>query len=215
MDAIRTLSRPRLEAEGLARVGVGPIDLRVDAGACLAITGPSGAGKSVLLRMLADLDPHEGVVRLDGEDSRTLSGPAWRRHIAYASAEPGWWDEDVAAHFPQKGSAGAETAANLARAFGLPETALTGPVARLSTGERQRLGLIRTLLLDSPVLLLDEPTGPLDPDATARVEAELRRRLASGVAIVLVTHSAPQAERLGAQVLRMEDGQLREMKVHA
>ena len=83
-----------------------------------------------------------------------------------------------------------------------------GPVVRLSTGERQRLALIRALAVTSPVLLLDEPTGALDEDSTQRMEAVLRECLATGVMIAMVTHSPEQAAQLGHRHLRMTDRQL-------
>jgi ABC-type lipoprotein export system ATPase subunit len=85
---------------------------------------------------------------------------------------------------------------------------LTAQIVQLSTGERQRLALIRALALASPVLLLDEPTGALDQDSTQRVEAVLQERLAAGVVIAMVTHSTEQAARLGHRHLRMENRHL-------
>ena len=81
-------------------------------------------------------------------------------------------------------------------------------VRQLSTGERQRLAIVRALALAPPVLLLDEPTAPLDPESVGRVEAVLRERLQAGTTIVLVTHDPRQAERLGAQAARMRRRQL-------
>jgi ABC-type sulfate/molybdate transport systems ATPase subunit len=81
-------------------------------------------------------------------------------------------------------------------------------VNELSTGERQRLGLVRALALDPRVLLLDEPTAALDQAATGRVEAELRRYLEGGAAILMVTHSAEQAGRMARRSWRMEQGRL-------
>jgi ABC-type iron transport system FetAB ATPase subunit len=178
----------------------GPFDLEVAAGACVAITGPSGSGKSLFLRMIADLDPNQGEVALDGRDRRSFPAPEWRRRVVYNAAETGWWDDQVAPHFPLL-----PRAREMAPALGLDTELLDGPVLRLSTGERQRLALIRTLLLEPPVLLLDEPTGALDAASTELVEAILRRRLAAGTAIVMVTHSPEQAGRLGHQHFRMAD----------
>ena len=99
-------------------------------------------------------------------------------------------------------------ARDLAARLGLSAELFEGPVHRLSTGERQRLALVRALALDSPVLLLDEPTGPLDPESVGKVEALLQDRLAAGTTILLVTHDQRQAERLGARHFRMRDRRL-------
>jgi ABC-type lipoprotein export system ATPase subunit len=81
-------------------------------------------------------------------------------------------------------------------------------VRALSTGEKQRLALIRALVLEPPLLLLDEPTGPLDPETTGEVEAVLTERLKAGCAIILVTHDPRQAERLGAAQRTMRERRL-------
>src|SRR5690606_10115868 len=79
---------------------------------------------------------------------------------------------------------------------------------RLSTGERQRLALLRALYLNSRVLLLDEPTSSLDPESVALIEQLLHKRLANGTAILLVTHDAEQAARMGSRHVLLEDGGL-------
>jgi ABC-type multidrug transport system ATPase subunit len=82
------------------------------------------------------------------------------------------------------------------------------PVTRLSTGEKQRLALIRALILDPPVLLLDEPTSALDEDTTQQIEQLLQSRLQQGVSILLVTHDKRQAERLASRIVHISRGQL-------
>jgi putative ABC transport system ATP-binding protein len=205
-SAIATDRTPRLRLASLRSALAGPFDLAVAAGECIAVAGPSGSGKSLLLRMIADLDPSEGEVALDGQDRRTFTAPAWRRRVVYSAAEPGWWHDTAAPHFPA--GAALDTARALMARLGLAPVLLDSPIVRLSTGERQRLALIRALALDPPALLLDEPTGPLDQDSTARVEAVLRERLAAGTTILIVTHSPEQAARLGHQQFRMRDRRL-------
>lgn len=186
--------------EGLRSVIAGPFDLGLDEGMCAAVTGPSGSGKSLFLRMIADLDPNEGEVRLNGHRRSAMPAADWRKQVMYVPAESGWWADTVAQHFP----------ANMHREFvsvgarlGLRSDIHDASIRQLSTGEKQRLSLIRALLRRPPVLLLDEPTGPLDEDSTARVEELLQERMATKTSIVLVTHSPNQAERLGHQRYRM------------
>ncbi len=196
---------PRLRIVNLRSQLAGPFEFELGAGECLAITGPSGAGKSLFLRMVADLDPNLGEVFLDGVEHRTLPAPAWRRKVVYSAAEPGWWHERVADHFSDEAMGFARA---MAPRLALDPALLDAQVIQLSTGERQRAALIRALALQSPVLLLDEATGALDEDSTVLVENVLRERLADGVTIAMVTHSAAQAARLGHRHLRMENRRL-------
>jgi ABC-type multidrug transport system ATPase subunit len=196
-----------LEIRSLRRLHVGPIDLRIDAGSCVSIAGRSGSGKSVLLRMIADLDPHDGDALLDGEACSKMPAPAWRRMVTYVAAESGWWDEHVADHF----AAGIDLAQWLP-AVGIDPQAGSWPVGRLSTGERQRLALLRALCPDNKVLLLDEPTSGLDAESADLVEKVLRRRLSDGGMIVLVTHDPEQALRMASAHYELEDGRIREQQ---
>jgi ABC-type iron transport system FetAB ATPase subunit len=196
---------PALLIKQLRSAFAGPFDLELAAGACAAITGPSGSGKSLFLRMVADLDPHEGEAWIEGRACTSMPAPEWRSQAIYLAAESGWWAEQVIAHFPA-GRRG-EVAA-VADRLGLASTLLEAPVSQLSTGEKQRLAIIRALLRNPKILLLDEPTGALDQDSVARVESVLQERLAAGHAIVLVTHDPGQAQRLGHQRYRMSAGRL-------
>lgn len=193
----------RLRTANLRSALAGPFDIAIDQAQCLAITGSSGSGKSLFLRMIADLDPNDGEVWLDGHPRSGFRAPDWRKQVAYAAAESGWWHDTVADHFPDVPAARA-----IAERLGLKAELIDGPVLRLSTGERQRLALARTLLRDAPVLLLDEPTGPLDENAVSLAETLLRERLAGGTAIVMVTHDPAQAARLGDIHLVMRSGRL-------
>ena len=197
---------PLLCARGLRSHFGGPFDFEVQAGECVVIQGPSGAGKSVLLRMLADLDPHEGEALLDGRASGSMPAPAWRSQVVYQAAEPAWWEASAGEHFgPEQRGFVEEAMAALGLATGLLDT----EIERLSTGERQRLALVRSLATQPRVLLLDEPTAALDPDSVARAESLLAARLKDGTAILIVTHSAEQARRMAHRIFRLEQGKLR------
>jgi putative ABC transport system ATP-binding protein len=194
-----------LRIESLFSPLAGPFDLTAHKGECVAITGASGSGKSLFLRMVADLDPNEGSIRLDDRRRASFAAPAWRRCVIYVAAESGWWADSVDAHFERSQLAEAK---ELAARLDLKLDLFSGPVARLSTGERQRLALLRALLLKPAVLLLDEPTGSLDHDSVGRVEAVLGERLAAGLILILVTHDPAQAKRLGGQRFEMIAGKL-------
>ncbi len=190
-----------LSIRGLSRAGLGPVDLDLEAGACVALSGPSGAGKSLLLRAIADLDPSDGRVSLEGDERASMPAPVWRRNVGYLAAESGWWDDTVAPHF-----ADVDRAAPLLSRLCLSPEALGWPIERLSTGEKQRLALARLLENNPRVLLLDEPTATLDPDSRAAVERVIGERLAGGAAALIVTHDEAQAGRLAARRLTMAGG---------
>jgi ABC-type iron transport system FetAB ATPase subunit len=191
-------SMPALEVLGLTSAWAGPFSLSLAGGECLAVQGPSGSGKSQLLRMIADLDQNSGSVALYGEIRESMKAPDWRRQVVYQAAEPAWWESTAGEHFT---IAQADRVAALLPRLGLREAHLTADVMRLSTGERQRMALIRSLAVEPRVLLLDEPTAALDGPSVEAVEQLLRERLQAGLAIVLVTHSAQQAERMGHRQL--------------
>lgn len=192
-----------IRTTALRRLGVGPVDLQVEAGTCVSLAGPSGAGKSVLLRMIADLDPHEGDALLDGRACSATPAPQWRRLVTYVAAEPGWWEPTVEGHFP----AGADLAPRLAQ-VGIAADAAGWPVERLSTGERQRIALLRAITPKVRVLLLDEPTSGLDAASVALVENLLRGAMARGVAILMVTHDPAQAARMASRRLQLREGRV-------
>lgn len=183
----------------------GPFSFSVPRGKGLAISGPSGSGKSLLLRMLADMDPVEGSVSLDGEDRAAMPAPAWRQRVGLVPARSGWWDEQVGEHFAP---AQTDERNTLASELFLSHCLFDQSVENASTGERQRLALIRALLARPKVLLLDEPSSSLDPVATLAVEAVLRQRMERGLIVVMVTHDAVQAERFADETLHMRSGLL-------
>ena len=194
-----------LSIRGLARPGLAPVDLDLEAGECVAVLGPSGAGKTLLLRAIADLDPNEGEASLGGEARSGMSGPAWRRRVGYLASESGWWADGVGAHF-----ADTVAAASIIKALGLPADVFGWQVARTSTGERQRLALARLLEQAPEVMLLDEPSSGLDAAAAAKVEVLIRERLEAGAAALIATHDPALAERIAARRLAVEGGRVTE-----
>lgn len=186
-----------LTVSGLKRLHIS-VSFDLQDGECVALQGPSGVGKTLLLRALADLDPNEGTVKLDGTLREAIPAPAWRKRVTYLAAEPGWWSDTVQEHF----TAWAD-ALPLVKRLSLPDDCGPWPIQRLSTGERQRLGLVRALMLRSRVLLLDEPTSALDPASAAAVESLIGERISSGTSVIWSTHDNTQARRVGSRIFAM------------
>jgi ABC-type iron transport system FetAB ATPase subunit len=200
-----TTQAVNLRIDALRNTWAGPFSMSIDRGTCLTVTGASGSGKSVFLRMVADMDAAEGKVLLGDEDRTTMPAPQWRRKVTLVPAQAGWWAPTVAEHFEEKNKT---TATELARQLRLPEDIFSRQVLRLSTGERQRLALIRALVAKPAVLLLDEPTSSLDQESVAAVESLLASELERGLVLILVTHDPAQAERLGNQTMHIKDGKV-------
>lgn len=190
-----------LSVRALSRPGLRPLSFDLADGECLAVSGRSGSGKTLLLRAIADLDPNTGLLTLDGQSRESMAAPEWRRRVGYLATEPGWWADRLGDHF----SNWDEVREYLAP-LGLPEDCRGARIATLSTGERQRLALIRTLLLEPRVLLLDEPTSGLDAATAAAVESLILARLGLGTGIIWVTHDDAQASRIAQSGLVVEDG---------
>ena len=195
-----------LSARALRGALSGPFDLDLDPGRCTVLSGPSGIGKSLLLRMIADLDPNQGTVSLGGVSRESQPAHVWRRWVTYVPAESGWWEDDVAAHF-----ADPDGARRLLPQVNLDPALLRAQVTQLSTGERQRLALVRALLQQPHFLLLDEPTAALDPDNREHVERLLLAAKAQGMGLLVVTHDAEQARRLGERQLHLDHDGLTEL----
>lgn len=191
-----------LDIKELRGAHFGPISLALHAGECVVVSGSSGSGKSLFLRALADLDPNAGEVRLQKGSRLDYEPDQWRRQVALLPAESHWWSETVGEHFPVPGE-------QHLPALGFDIEALSWSVSRLSSGERQRLALLRLLANRPHVLLLDEPTANLDSRNTLRVETLIKRYIEDTKACCLwVTHDLSQVERIADRVISMEDGRM-------
>jgi ABC-type iron transport system FetAB ATPase subunit len=165
------------------------VRLTLEPGQCVGLTGASGSGKSIFLRALADLDPHAGGMYLDGVAAELVPAPQWRRQVGLLPAESAWWHDAVGPHFdhvPRQWLA----------ELGFDTGVMDWQVSRLSSGERQRLALLRLLSRQPRVLLLDEPTANLDRENTRRVESLLSRyRRQHAVMMIWVSHDPEQLRR--------------------
>ena len=178
------------------------VHLTIDAGEVVCVSGPSGSGKSRLLRAIADLEPHSGRVALNGEDRDALAAHVWRARVMLVPAESQWWADRVGEHF-------ARPMSEELAALGFSEDTPGWAVSRLSSGEKQRLALLRALSRDPAALLLDEPTANLDDGTTRRVERWLLGRIAErGLAVIWVAHDAGQIRRVANRHWRIDGAQL-------
>jgi len=182
------------------RTALEPTDFTVAAGEIVALVGPNGAGKSTLLGILAGaLQPTTGSVETAARVGWMPQRPAQygrlsaRQNLslfARLAAEP-----DVAA-----------VAGELLERLEIPDD--DRPSSQLSVGNRQRLNLALALLGSPQVLLLDEPTASLDPEARARLWEITSALRESGGAVVLVTQNAEDVERTADRVVRIVDGRV-------
>lgn len=199
-----------LTVQDLSFDRAGPFDLSLRAGECIGLSGPSGSGKTRLLRCLADLDVHSGRKTLEGVVCEDIPPPAWRRQVALLPAESAWWYDQVGAHFAQ-----APDAARL-EALGFAEEVMRWRVDRLSSGERQRLAVLRVLAIQPRVLLLDEPTANLDEKNIDAVESLIDLYLrAAGAGALWVSHDQRQLRRVAVRRFRIVQGRLEEPEAAA
>jgi ABC-type multidrug transport system ATPase subunit len=193
-----------LRVEGLS---VGPlrnVELRVSPGEIVCISGESGSGKSRLLRALADLEPHEGEASLGSDRRAAVPAQCWRGWVMLVPAESSWWADNVGAHFldPVTGSL---------EAFGFSPDVLEWEVGRLSSGEKQRLAVLRALSHEPRALLLDEPTANLDPALARKVESWLRAYCQrEGLPVLWVAHDREQIDRVADRHLAIRGDHLEE-----
>jgi putative ABC transport system ATP-binding protein len=184
------------------------VDLELPDGGCTVLVGPSGAGKSTLLRLCNRLEvPAAGIVRFRGDDIATLEPLRHRRRVGMVFQRPVAFGGSVLDNLrvARPGLAPGAAAEALER-VGLPEPFLEREQATLSGGEGQRACLARTLLTDPEVLLLDEPTASLDPDAAAGLERLTTGLAERGTSLLWVTHDRAQADRLADRLVVVGGG---------
>ncbi|MGC8509275.1 MAG: ABC transporter ATP-binding protein [Acidimicrobiales bacterium] len=217
--------RGALGIEGLVvrydgTVAVRDVHLAVTPGEWLGVIGANGAGKSSLLRALARLSPFEGVVRIDGRETASLSRRHFAQLVAYVPQKPELpaqmraVDYVALGRLPHLGYFGAEGPHDRRRCVELLERLSLAhmsdrPLGAMSGGELQRLVLARALAQEAPVLLLDEPTSALD--LGRRVEAlelvdELRHERA--LTVVSALHDLSLAAQFADRLVLLAQGSI-------
>lgn len=182
-----------------------PQTRQLENGRIVCLSGASGSGKSLLLRALADLDAHEGEVYLNDAAQSATPAHLWRQWVRLVPAESQWWSDNVQDHFSEPPDP------DDLKALLLPETAMEWPVSHLSSGEKQRLALLRAISTGPKALLLDEPTANLDQTARHAAEDWLLDKIRAGAWPTLwVAHDKDQVQRVANQCWHLANGQLTE-----
>jgi ABC-type iron transport system FetAB ATPase subunit len=189
----------------------GPYCLQIAGGRVTGLQGASGAGKTLLLRAIADLDPHQGQARLGDMHCTQVPAPVWRKTVALLPAESFWWFDRVGEHFLQPLQE--ESTARLEQ-LGFAREVMDWEVSRLSTGEKQRLAIARLLQNKPAALLLDEPTASLDAANIECVETLLLDYCRQQqVPLLWVSHDSGQLDRVADVRLFLEkDGTMQQRK---
>lgn len=194
-----------LELKNLKTRLLGEVNLSIEAGECVMLSGPSGSGKTVLLRAVADLDQHEGDVLIDDQPCSSMSAHKWRARVGLLTAESQWWYTTVGEHFGQ-------CAKEYLHVLGFEQVVMDWRIDRLSSGEKQRLALLRLLCNQPDVLLLDEPSANLDRDSRERLEKLVQQyQQDNDVAVLWVSHDEEQISRLANRHFVIESSALKEV----
>ncbi len=192
------------------------VSLELPAGGTTVLIGPSGCGKSTLLRIVVGLiSPDSGQVTLNGrelhpetmleerhamgyviQDGGLFPHLTARGNITLAAETLGWTREHIGARVEE-----------LSVLTHLPAEALSRYPAQLSGGQRRRVSLMRALMLDPALLLLDEPLAALDPMIRADLQQDLREIFrALKKTVILVTHDMGEAAFFGDTIVMMRGG---------
>ena len=209
-----------IETVGLTKhygdfVAVKDVNLRAEPGMVLAILGPNGAGKTTTIRMLTSiLVPTSGTATVAGFD--VVGKPAQvRASVGVLTEQHGLYErmtgleyldffariyrlpEESRIHRPRY----------LMERFGL-EDAIGRRISNYSKGMKQKLALVRALLHDPPVLLLDEPTSAMDPQSARLVRDAIRELQADNRTIILTTHNLNEAQELADKIAIIRHGRI-------
>ncbi|MEQ7123600.1 ATP-binding cassette domain-containing protein [Actinopolymorpha sp. B11F2] len=209
-----------IEARGLYKrfdsfVAVAGIDVEVSAGEVFGFLGPNGAGKSSTMRMIGCVSPISGGSLRILDMDPVVDGSRIRARLGVCPQDD-WLDEELTVrenlviygrYFGMSRRACADKATELLDFAQLSEKA-SAKVADLSGGMKRRLTIVRALVNDPDIMLLDEPTTGLDPQARHLVWDRLFQLKQRGVTLVLTTHYMDEAEQLCDRLVVMDKGRI-------
>jgi len=195
----------------LGEFSLGPIDLALASGQCIALVGGNGAGKSTLLRCIAGLiSPRSGTIRLSGLPS---SLPLNRRQLAYLPerfSPPHYLaGREFLNYYLGLCNKRQEISSDLLRTLLLDEKDLSRPVRKLSKGTAQKLGLAAVLSTNRPVLIMDEPFSGLDPEARLGLRTAMADYARQGGCLFFSTHLFEGMDDFVARMVILHAGQVR------
>lgn len=189
------------------------ISFSIEAGSTLTLTGPSGSGKSTILRLLANLiSPSEGEILYQGQKTTSYQPDQYRQRVSYCFQQPTLFGETVKDNlaFPftirKQAFDEAKCLARL-KEVDLSSNFLGKKITQLSGGEKQRVALIRNVLFEPEVLLLDEVTTGLDDFSKQQVHQLIKNEQERGVTIVQITHDQSELAEAKLQ-LHVENGRI-------
>ena len=200
------------------------VSLRVDAGSTVAIVGTSGAGKTTLAMLIARMyDVTGGVVRLDGNDVRDLTGVSLRAAIGVVSQDPHMFHETIKSNLLYaRPNATNEEMVNACKQAQIHDVIASLPDAydtvvgergyRLSGGEKQRLAIARLLLKDPAVMILDEATSHLDNESEVLVQQALEAAMHNRTSIVIAHRLS--TIRDADRIVVLDQGRVTEQGTH-
>lgn len=172
----------------------------------MALCGSSGAGKSIFLKAIADLLSWSGCIDLDGICSSDMPAFEWRRNVIYVSSKTTWWAPSVEAHMEEHPDLN-----NWLHNLSFDNAVLAMAPDELSTGQQQRLALVRALSRGPRVLLLDESTANLDAENVRRVETLISQWVADNRIVLFTSHDTSQVSRISDLQWHIENDRVREV----
>jgi putative ABC transport system ATP-binding protein len=195
------------------------ISLDIEREDFISVVGPSGSGKSSLLKILGDLiSPSKGSISYKGKEYKEYNPLELRRQLAYIRQEPYLFESTVRDNleFPytiRKTDLEMERIEELFSEFNMPISYLDRDVINLSGGEKQRISIMRSLIFEPEVLLLDEITSALDVENVELVENFIKKLHDKGICILWVTHNIEQSRKYANKICKVFDGEIESVEV--